>query len=46
MLRIRSRVPFVTPIFDREDEHVGWVSGDWESILDTNMRWVGYIDRR
>jgi hypothetical protein len=35
----------MTPIFDREGEHVGWVSGDWETMFDTEMRWVGYIDR-
>jgi hypothetical protein len=30
----------MTPIFDREGEHVGWASGDWENVFDKDMRWV------
>jgi hypothetical protein len=35
----------MTPIFDRDAKFVGWVSGDWESIFDPEMRRFGYIDR-
>ncbi len=33
------------PIFDRDAGHVGWVSGDGESIFDAEMNWIGFIDR-
>jgi hypothetical protein len=34
----------MTPIFDREGEHVGWVSGDGDNVFDAGMNWIGYID--
>jgi hypothetical protein len=44
-LRERSAASSMTPIFDRNAEHVGWVSEDWQYVFGAEMRWIGYIHR-
>jgi hypothetical protein len=34
------------PLFDRDENLVGWIGSGCKHIFDADMRWVGYIERK